>query len=222
MSHWQKHFQYYDKFQTCNPKYLKMLGFLVDSVKNTKYILDSGAGTGNLTKLLLDRGHAVVALDNNKFALNILKNKCASNKLNIVKSDLNKTLPFDDENFDSVVSSFVLPYIKDFANYFKEHYRTLKFKGIFATSILLPESGIMNYILDSIKYNEIEKKLISQHYDWWQEIEKSSRKNEDKILRNGKSKSEILEFLQNAGFKDIVEMKSNPYGKFVLILKCKK
>ena len=45
-------------------------------MKKCKLVLDSGAGTGNVTEELLKKGHIVYAIDTSKKALDILREKC--------------------------------------------------------------------------------------------------------------------------------------------------
>src|SRR3989338_8961475 len=90
MEHWEAHFKFYDLFQMNYSKYRFMLDFHRKALKRSFLILDSGAGTGNLTLELLKEKHQVVAIDNNEPALKILLCKCKLYKdnLQIIRQDL--------------------------------------------------------------------------------------------------------------------------------------
>ena len=72
-------------------------------------ILDAGAGTGRWTKLILEKGCAVISVDlSRSMLLEIKKNICDHSML--VNVDV-EHLPFRDESFDGVVCIRVLKYL---------------------------------------------------------------------------------------------------------------
>ena len=72
-------------------------------------------------------------------------------KVNIVKADMTKALPFEDESFDIIFHPVSNCYIENVEPVFKECYRILKKGGI----LLCGLDTIINYILD-----ENEEKVV--------------------------------------------------------------
>jgi len=91
----------YIKYEWCHRTYIK------DSFD----VLEIGAGTGTLTKSLLDSGANVIATDISPNSLKIIQKRYVKfgKKLIIKVADMEK-LPFDDNNFDVVSSAGSLSY----------------------------------------------------------------------------------------------------------------
>lgn len=124
-SHWSKHFRFYDLFQMIFSNYLSMIDFHRKNMIGLNKVLDSGAGSGNLTLMLLKDKHRVVAVDNNYTALKILRSKCNKYRINLTirKQDLNKQLKIKSQSIDGVVSSIVIPFLDNNLKYLQEIYR---------------------------------------------------------------------------------------------------
>ncbi len=73
MEHWDAHFRFYDMRQMAHSKYLATLDFHRKALQSQYFVLDSGAGTGNLTIKLLEDGHRVIAADANAYGLQNMK-----------------------------------------------------------------------------------------------------------------------------------------------------
>lgn len=104
---WKKYFVVYDALNS-SPVYSDLLDDLVAAGEPLagKYVLDAGAGTGNLALLLKSRGARVLAADFSPEALEIYKQKDAFAETMVV--DLTKPLPFGDEMFDEVFTNNVV------------------------------------------------------------------------------------------------------------------
>jgi len=98
---------------------------LVGDVKGLK-ILDAGAGTGRLALALARLGAEVTALDVSEEMLNILKRK--NNKIQTVVGGI-EDLIFSSNDFDWVISAFVIVHLKDPTRFFDQAYRVLKDGG---------------------------------------------------------------------------------------------
>jgi len=103
---WNTYFKYYDVLLKLIP-YQELFARIVASLnlKPDSKVLDLGAGTGNLQSFLPENIN-IVSLDNSKEALNKLTDKFPKSK--IVKQSIQKSLPFEDNTFDRVVSNNVL------------------------------------------------------------------------------------------------------------------
>jgi len=103
-----------------------------------KKILDAGCGPGSYAKLLIEKGATVLAIDSSPEMVNSAKKKLGDSAT-VLHADLNK--PFDfirSGDFDIVLSSLVLDYIKDWDALFGEFHRVLKDGGRFIMSIHHP------------------------------------------------------------------------------------
>ena len=98
-------------------------------------ILDIGSGTGDLVFLIKKDfpSAKVVALDINDSMLKKLKRKLEKNNIKdveIVKS-FAEDMPFGNETFGAVVSSYTIRNLEDIERSFKEIYRVIKKPGVF-------------------------------------------------------------------------------------------
>lgn len=79
------------------------------------HILDLGAGTGLVTLALAPHAHAVTALDISSAMLDRLHAHAASagvSNVELMNADM-RSLPFDDETFDLVVSNYTFHHLED-------------------------------------------------------------------------------------------------------------
>lgn len=128
---WSEYGMYYDFVLTNSRVYPELLAdvlgrsgrFRIPPIPRRGRICDLGAGTGNVTKLLLDDDpeRLVVAVDNNRIMLNILGSKCRDYQRDddsgpgcvVVKQDLTTLRGLPDAFFDSVVMNNVLYSLPD-------------------------------------------------------------------------------------------------------------
>ena len=95
-----------------------------------KKILDAGCGPGIYTELLTDKGAMVTAIDHSPEMIALTREK-AGEKANIILANMNSTLDFlKNEEFDIIISSMVIHYIKDWHLLFSEFNRVLKKDGL--------------------------------------------------------------------------------------------
>lgn len=100
-----------------------------DKQKTAKLtVLDIAAGTGLVSKALLDAGCSVVAYDHSAAMLDELKRQFKGIKTQV--GDMNQTWPFADAQFDAVTIVWGNRYIVDPAYFAKEACRVLKPGGV--------------------------------------------------------------------------------------------
>ena len=112
-------------------------------------ILEIGAGMGENTEILLNTGAHVCAIDISEKSLSVLRKRFLDSQLTTKVADMEK-LPFDDLQFDMVVSAGSLSY-GDNGVVLNEIYRVLKPEGIFIA-------------IDSLNHNPIYRLNRYVHY----------------------------------------------------------
>lgn len=101
---------------------------LIDDVKN-KHVLDAACGSGYYLEYLINKGAIVTGIDISEEMINIAK-ETTNNKIRLFIHDLNDNLTFlNNEEFDLIISSLTLHYLKDWNNILKEFHRILKTNG---------------------------------------------------------------------------------------------
>jgi len=150
---------------------------------NGQKVLDVGAGTGRLSRILVQGGAEVTAVDVSEKMLLILKKKLPQVEIVVGEAE---NLPFKDESFDLVTAAFVVVHLKDPEFFFEEAFRVLKPGGkLIVTNINQKEAPLVKTEKGSIKiksyYHRPEKiiellekigfnidniKLITEHNVW--------------------------------------------------------
>ena len=116
--------KYYD-----NQSELNVIKRLSGGFENKK-ILEIGCGIGRLTRLIASLHGKYFGIDNNKEFIDYCRKKFP--RLNFRKASAEK-LPFNNEEFDILICSWVLPDVDNSLFVIKEAYRVLKKKGILIT-----------------------------------------------------------------------------------------
>jgi methionine biosynthesis protein MetW len=89
--------------------------------KNIK-VLDLGCGPGHLGKMILEEGFDVWGADISDNSIQLAKEK----GLKVIKASFEDRLPFQDQEFDIVVSSEVIEHIYDTESFIQEINRIMK------------------------------------------------------------------------------------------------
>ena len=103
-------------------------------ISNGMKVLDAGCGPGVYSEWLAGKGAEVTSIDYSDEMIRLTKEKAVNAR--IIKANLNNPLDFlNDGEFDLVLSSMVIHYIKDWQSLFSEFNRVLKVNGelVFST-----------------------------------------------------------------------------------------
>lgn len=112
--------------------------YLFEAIGNVRgeVILDYGCGDGWLSRELLSKRGKVFACDISKKFIEIAKRKNSKIKYKLIKE--NKKLPYQNEQFDIVISNIVLHITKNYKKVIQESYRVLKKRGKAIFTIMHP------------------------------------------------------------------------------------
>lgn len=94
--------------------YSKILDKAKGEIDITQYkkVLDLGCGTGALSYVLQDLGLEVIGADPSWGMLKQARRKLKGTQVELVKINPNEILPFEDNTFDLVISSYVIHGLK--------------------------------------------------------------------------------------------------------------
>jgi len=111
-----------------SPKIIKKIldDFFPEGLRGTKF-LDAAAGNGYFTKMLLEQGAKVVAVDNDT-------EQWLIKSVNCIKTDLNQVLPFSDGSFDGIISIETIEHLENPYQLIREFSRILKKNGMVVIS----------------------------------------------------------------------------------------
>jgi ubiquinone/menaquinone biosynthesis C-methylase UbiE len=199
----------YDRIVLNSDMYLAVRDFHVKGMEGLPVILDSGAGTGNVTLELLKKGHSVCAVDKSSKALGILSEKCKDYKNNLqVYETGTEELPFESGSFDGITSMFVVSYVDDIERYFRENYRVLKEGGILVlTGRVTTENSEL--VLKSYEKSLRDRNLLSELERGFELFKKEFREGVMKSFK-GYSYNRIKNVIKGSGFGEIREV-GRPY-----------
>lgn len=101
-------------------------------------VLDLGSGTGRHALWLAAEGARVAAVDFSERMLEEARRKPNADRVRFRCHDLHLSLPFDDSEFDLVVSGLVLEHLRDLDDVFESIKRVLKPSGRAVLSAMHP------------------------------------------------------------------------------------
>lgn len=93
--------------------YNKLLRFVYEEIKkgHGKTVLDIGLGTGNIAKKLYSEGYTIYGIDFSQSMIDIAQKKMPD--ANLLKWDFSKGLPYVNEKFDYIISTYALHHLSD-------------------------------------------------------------------------------------------------------------
>ncbi|MBL8150800.1 MAG: class I SAM-dependent methyltransferase [Blastocatellia bacterium] len=142
---WDKTAKAYHQFITEANSYVQSIELpiitqLLDSISFSN-VLDLGCGTGHYTLKLATKSR-VTAIDLSAEMLAVAREAAVRDGLSptFLQHDITKPLPFQNAEFDLIVSTTALHYVEDLAAFFQECSRLLKPSGNLILSLLHPIS----------------------------------------------------------------------------------
>jgi ubiquinone/menaquinone biosynthesis C-methylase UbiE len=218
---WSVYSASYDRVLLEFPPYKKLIDDIIAVVpERPRSVVDLGAGTGNVTRALLDAGYVVTAVENNLPMLNRLRSKLrGESSLTVVKSSVENLSGFSAQSFDAAVMVNVLYAVDEPLSCLQEVHRILKPQGVLGFSTTHSEIDL-DPLLASIKarleeigkYDELadDYKVV---YDLNKAIEKGIAKRY--------TRDEYRDWVRAAGF-EIIKDVPNTYEDAVMLIHARK
>jgi len=183
-------------------------------------VLDLGAGTGNVTRELLKRGHNVTAVENNLGMLNRLRSKDFDGRLpTVVKSSIERLPELGEQAFDAVVMVNVLYAVDDPLACLRDVHKLLKPGGVLGFSTTHRKTDL-DPLLNDIRTQLTAKgkfRTLAADYQRLNEINKMI----EKTIAKRHTYEEYCEWVEAAGF-DITHRLEFTYQGAVMLLHAKK
>jgi ubiquinone/menaquinone biosynthesis C-methylase UbiE len=210
-----------DIFEGKLDRYIGTIDFHLRELNGYDNVLDSGAGTGNLTLELLKRGHVVTAVDLDDPSLNILRKKCFGyDGLDVRKMDV-QSLDFGDNKFDAVSSMFVIPLVEDIRAYVSEVYDSLRKGGKFSISAWAPVENSWYEVVEHPREELMRKGVLPKYQEEFDALVESTKELVDVVL-SGPDLCELKMILEDVGFRNIKNYDENPCKGYAYFLTCEK
>lgn len=224
---WEKYFRTYDILNRAIP-YQELIRDIIKflSPREGEVIFDAGSGTGNIALAIHHHSDntQVIAMDFSSVGIGVHQKK--DKKTKIIQGNLLKPLPFNDKQFDKVVSNNVIYTIplKQRSGLLKELYRVMKPGGVIVVANLntdfkpaqilidhlkksLSSYGFLKTLVDFMVYLTSIIKIF--YYNFF--INRENSQGEYSFL----TVKEQEQFLENAGF-DIIESTSSYAGQSII------
>lgn len=184
---------------------------LLSFLKNKDRILEVGCGTGRLMALLSKYGYDVMGVDNNKTALK----KAEQKDLDVRRVDLEKKLPFEDDEFDLVIGTHVIEHVENPALLISEAHRIAKRESLFVVSVGESDRAAHKHIYKRLNDLRVLFKHTAATAEWIRgskstalvAAKKSSNRNEssDTIVKTEERTEEDKMYEQKLTLKETLD-----------------
>ena len=203
-------------------KLLEQIGEFTDPQQGEKWV-DLGTGSGGVIDVIWNKSKGEIAqlvaldltdvmLDHLKKRLPFLEPKPREDQIKLVKHDLSKKLPFENEEFDGVTASLVLTYIENHEGnqgiealkaLFNEVHRILKSGGQFVWTTPKYRVNFARVFAASWKAMLNPKKFKNLYYGpailrYALKIQKKGKKGDYQFL----PEDQFIKMLSEAGFEN--------------------
>jgi len=218
---WSVYSASYDRILTSFPPYCKLIAEVIDVLPATDLLVaDLGAGTGNVTAALLERGQRVVAIENNVGMLDRFRSKSRlSGSVTVIKDTIEDCERLKEGIFDGVVMVNVLYAVEDPLSCLRQVHRLLKPGGTLGFSTTHRETSLTE-LLDAIKTHLRTNGTFETLASDYLTLYKLNREIEHTIALRW-TRDQYQEFLRAAGF-EITRVLPSTYHNAVMVVHARK
>jgi 2-polyprenyl-3-methyl-5-hydroxy-6-metoxy-1,4-benzoquinol methylase len=132
-------------------------------LKKDDVVCDLGCGDGNVLRTLSPKIKKGYGIDKESL-------DSEEGNLRFTRGDITKALPFENEQFDAILSLAVLEHLESLDSIFNEAGRTLKKQGLFILTTPTPSSKLLLEFL-AFKLGVISSKEIKEHKHYYSKQE---------------------------------------------------
>jgi SAM-dependent methyltransferase len=198
-------------------KYRQLIDEVMSGIPaGSAHVLELGAGTGNATRALLQRGYRVTAVENNPVMLDKLsaKNLQQTGRLTICIESAEDIELVEERNLDAVVAVNLVYALDDPAGCFRDVARILKRGGVFAFSTTHSGSRL-DPLLAEIEADLKARGVFRAKEEHYRRVAKVNKDIECRLARRY-SIEQYEAWLEDAGF-EIVYNRPSYVGAVVVI-----
>ena len=211
----------YDTILSDFPPYRQIIDDVLRGVSpSVGRVLELGAGTGNVTKALLQRGYTVTALENNPFMLEkMCAKKLDQNRGLTINLESAESLDLiDQDNFDAAVAVNVAYAFDDPLGCFRNVAQLLKPNGVFVLSTTHSETDL-DPLLKAIESHLKATGTFKEKEKHYRRVVEVNRDIQYSIARRY-TREEYEQWLDQAGFRITYEKSS--YKDAVIVIHARK
>jgi SAM-dependent methyltransferase len=213
----------YDAILLKFPPYSQLIQEVIGGVpREARHVMDLGAGTGNVSRALLQRGHRVTAVENNQAMLEKLFSKKldpAGSRLILKKNSAATLGSFPDNSFDAIVAVNVLYALDDPLGCIRNVARILKPGGVFTLSTTTAETEL-DLLLTAIKDQLQKDDLYEANREHYQRVYELNKDIEIKLAKRHPRQA-YEDWIQGSGFQ-ICYRNPNAYVNAVTVFHARK